>query len=68
VVPSEEPDPRRWRAAIVTAMRAANAYQANREGLEPLIRLAADALALAALIGPRRACAGGDRTKEGAAR
>jgi hypothetical protein len=66
VVPSEEPDPRRWRAAIVTAMRAANAYQANREGLEPLIRLAADALA--ALIGPRRACAGGDRTKEGAAR
>jgi len=32
-------------------MRAANAYQANREGLEPLIRLAADALALAALIG-----------------
>jgi hypothetical protein len=39
----------------VTASRAAAAYRANRETLEPVIRLAADLLALAALARRRTA-------------
>jgi len=45
--------PGSWRAAITAARRASAAYRANREALEPLIRLAAAALALSPLIGRR---------------
>jgi hypothetical protein len=40
--------------AAAAARRAAAAYRANREDLEPLVRLAADLLALAALARGRR--------------
>ena len=45
--------PDRWQAAAA-ARRVAAAYQANREDLEPLLRLVADVLALAALARGRR--------------
>lgn len=43
-------DPGPWPAAIAAARRAASAYRANREDLESVVRLIADALALAALV------------------
>ena len=45
--------PKRRQAAAV-ARRVAVAYRANREDLEPLLRLVADVLALAALARGRR--------------
>jgi isopenicillin N synthase-like dioxygenase len=61
--------PGRWPAAIAAARRAAAAYRANRQDLEPVIRLLADVLALAALVRgrnlvPRTAA----RARKGAAR
>ncbi len=49
----EKPSTKRRRAAAA-ARRAAVAYRANREDLEPLLRLVADMLALAALVRGRR--------------
>lgn len=49
---TSKPGPARWQAAVG---RAAAAYRANRETLEPVIRLAADLLALAALARRRAA-------------
>jgi hypothetical protein len=43
-------NPCRWPAAIAAARQAAAAYRANREDLESVVRLIADALALAALV------------------
>jgi hypothetical protein len=61
-----ESAPTRWRAASTAARRAAAAYGANREDLEPIIRLLADALALAALVrGRRRPPAAPTHTSEG---
>lgn len=42
------------RQAAASARRTAVAYRANREDLEPLLRLVADVLALAALARGRR--------------
>ncbi len=42
------------RQAAAAARRVAVAYRANRENLEPLLRLVADVLALAALTRGRR--------------
>lgn len=64
---SKKPDPSRSQAAIAAARRAAAAYRTNRETLEPIIRLLADALALAALVrGRNPAAAAAARTSEGA--
>jgi hypothetical protein len=49
----EKQGPGRWQAAAA-ARRVAAAYRANREDLEPLLRLVADVLALAALVRGRR--------------
>ncbi len=51
-----EPETKRWRAAD-RARRAASAYRANREALEPVGRLLVDVLALAALARRRSAAA-----------
>jgi len=57
-----------WPAAIPAVRRAAAAYRANREDLESVIRLLADALALAALVRRRhRAAPAGARAGRGAA-
>jgi hypothetical protein len=45
----------------------AAAYRANREDLEPLLRLVADVLALAALVRGRRGKLAGAGKAEGAA-
>ena len=45
--------------AVAAARRAAAAYRANRDDLEPLVRLAADLLALAALVRGHRAKSAG---------
>lgn len=50
---SAEPDRKRWHVTSA-AKRAAASYRANRDDLEPFIRLAADVLALAALLHRRR--------------
>lgn len=51
----EKPGTKRRRTAAAAARSAAAAYRANREDLEPLIRLVADVFALAALArGHRR--------------
>ncbi len=42
------------RRAAAAARRAAAAYRANREDLEPLVRLVADVLALLAVARRRR--------------
>lgn len=61
-------DPGRWPAAIAAARRAAAAYRANREDLESVVRLIADALALAALVRSRnRAAPSAARAGEGTA-
>lgn len=52
-VTKEKPGPKQWQAAAA-ARRAAVAYRANREDLEPLLRLVADMLALAAEVRGRR--------------
>jgi hypothetical protein len=62
-------DPGRWPVAVAAARRAAAAYRANREDLESVIRLLADALALAALVRERNLVApAAVRTRKGAAR
>jgi hypothetical protein len=58
--------PDRWQAAAA-ARRVAAAYQANREDLEPLLRLVADVLALAALVRRRRGKLAEAGTTEGVA-
>ena len=50
---SAEPDREPWHMTAA-ARRAAAAYRANREDLEPFIRLAADVVAFAALLHRRR--------------
>lgn len=50
-------DPCRWPAAIAAARQAAAAYRANRENLESVVRLIADALALTALVRRRNRAA-----------
>ena len=58
-----EPGSRRGRA-VTAAKRAASAYRANRDDLEPLVRLVADVLALAAIVRRRRAGPAETTTKE----
>lgn len=52
---------RRAGRPIGAAKRAGSAYQANREALEPLLRLLLDAAALAALLYRRSAPSTGER-------
>lgn len=52
--------------AMAAAKGAASAYRANREELEPLVRLIVDVLALAALAWRRRATPAERTTKEAA--
>lgn len=52
--------------AVAAARRAASAYRANRQDLEPLVRLVVDVLALATLAWRRRATAAETTTKEAA--
>ena len=59
-------DPKRRQAAAV-AQRMAVAYRANREDLEPLLRMVADVLALAALARGRRGEPAEARKTEGVA-
>lgn len=51
---------------IGAARRAGSAYQANREALEPLLRLLLDAAALAALIYRRTGPKTDERERRGA--
>jgi hypothetical protein len=63
------PGPGRWPAAIAAARRASAAHRANQQDLEPLIRLLADALALAALVRERNlAPCAASRVRKGAPR
>ena len=54
----------RWQVVGV-AKQAATSYRANREDLEPVIRLAADVLALIALIRRRQAPPPGECAAKG---
>lgn len=63
------PGPGRWPAAIAAARRASAAYRANQQDLEPVIRLLADVLALAALVrGRNLAPRAASRVRKGASR
>ena len=56
-----------WPAALPAVRRAAAAYRATREDLEPAIRLLADVLVLAALVrGRHRAAPPAARAGRGA--
>ncbi|HEY2576224.1 MAG TPA: hypothetical protein VGI74_07935 [Streptosporangiaceae bacterium] len=59
-----EPDRKRWHV-MATAKRAAASYRANREDLEPFIRVAADLLALAALLHRRRSAPSSEAAAKG---
>ena len=63
------PGPGRWPAAIAAVRRACAAYRANQQDLEPVIRLLADVLALAALVRERNlAPRAASRVRKGAPR
>lgn len=59
---------RDWNRRITVHLkRAAEAYQGNREALEPIIRVLADAVALAALVRRRGPAPRANRAEEGTA-